>query len=230
MDSLVLRVSGVRRATPSTRIIRVELDGATFSYQSGQVAVIGFPDASLRVPYSIASAPLDSEREGYLEFLTRLAEGSRLREVRRGARLVVEGPRGTFTFPPKPAEQTILFVAGGTGIAPIRSMIRQAVLSHQRGKLRLLYSARSPDDFAYLPELRALARGGQLDLALTATREVRPRWRGDSGRLTEDHLAPLIDTSETLCFICGPAAMVDDVPRMLKNLGIDRERIRIEEW
>jgi ferredoxin-NADP reductase len=124
----------------------------------------------------------------------------------------------------------LLFVAGGTGIAPLRSMIQQAVLSRQGGRLHLLYSARTPGDFAYLPELRGLARQGHLELALTATREVPSRWRGDRGRITPERLAPLIATPETLCFVCGPAAMVDEVPRMLRDLGINGSRIRIEDW
>ena len=109
-------------------------------------------------------------------------------------------------------------------------MIRQAVLSGQKGKLRLLYSARTPADFAYLPELRKLARDKKLVLAITATRDVAARWRGDRGRITPDRLAPLIDTAETLCFVCGPASMVHDVPPMLRVLGVQEERIRIEEW
>jgi ferredoxin-NADP reductase len=230
VSSLELRVSSLRRATPSTRIIRLDLAGAPFSYQPGQVAIIGFPDDGQRAPYSIASAPAETARGGYLEFLARLDPHSRLGEVRRGSRLAIEGPIGSFTFPDKPKEESFLFVAGGTGIAPLRSMILQAVMTERRGGLHLLYSARTPADFAYLQELRRLARTGRLQLALTATREVPPRWRGTRGRITRDRLAPLIETPDTLCFVCGPAAMVDDVPRMLVELGVDRARIRIEEW
>jgi NAD(P)H-flavin reductase len=229
VSSLELRVRSVRRATPSTRILQLDLDGATFTYRPGQLAVLG-PDERLRVPYSIASAPVESERTGYLEFLTRLDPEGPLHETRRGSRLTVEGPFGSFTFPDQPAQKDFLFVAGGTGIAPLRSMIWQAVLTRQAGRLRLLYSARTPGDFAYLTDLRRLARDGRLDLALTTTREVPSRWRGSRGRIRRETLAPLIDTQEMLCFVCGPIAMVDEVPRMLVELGIDRELIRIEEW
>lgn len=230
MDSLELRVCSVRRATPSTRILRVDLNGTPFDYLPGQVAVIGLAGDSLRLPYSIASAPVESERGEYLEFLTRLDPPGRLRDITRGSRLIVDGPFGSFTLPPKPAEESFLFVAGGTGIAPLRSMIHQAVLTRLPGTLHLLYSARTPGDFAYLTELRQLARRGHLDLALTATREVPLRWRGDRGRIIPERLAPLIDTPNMLCFVCGPMAMVDDVPRMLVELGIDKERIRMENW
>jgi ferredoxin-NADP reductase len=234
VPSLDLRVCSIRQATPSTRIVRLDLDGASFPYLPGQAAALGLADGDGRVPYSISSSPEESTRSGYLEFLTKLEPGGgwgeHLRDLKRGSLLAVEGPRGSFTLSPKPTEEAFLFVAGGTGIAPLRSMIRQAVLTRLRGKLHLLYSARTPDDFAYLSELRHLARRNRLDLALTATREVPPRWRGDRGRITSERLAPLIDTPETLCFVCGPAAMVDDVPRMLRDLGIDRKRIKIEEW
>jgi ferredoxin-NADP reductase len=223
-------VSSVRRATPTTRIVRLALGGQAFPYLPGQVAMLAAADGAQESPYSIASAPIESEREGYLEFLTRIGSESLLGTVRRGARLKVSGPFGSFVLPERPAERSFLFVAGGTGIAPLRSMIQQAVLCRYPGRLRLLYSARTPADFAYLPELRSLARSNRLDLALTTTRELSQPWRGDRGRITAERLAPLIDTPDTLCFVCGPAAMVDDVPRMLRAMGIEQKRIRIEEW
>jgi ferredoxin-NADP reductase len=229
VSTLDLRVSSARRATPTTKQIRVHLGGASFPYQPGQ-AVILVLDGGIRMPYSIASAPIETERAGYLEFLTRIDPRTPLNNVKRGTRMAVQGPFGSFILPPAPAERDFLFVAGGTGIAPLRSMIQQAVLSDQKGKLRLLYSARTPADFAYLTELRNLASAGRLDLAITATREVPARWRGARGRITRERLAPLIDTPETLCFVCGPASMVDEVPRMLRELGVEDERIRIEEW
>jgi ferredoxin-NADP reductase len=228
--SLVLRVSSVRKATPSASIIRLDLEDTPFPYRPGQAAAIGLANGDLRVPYSIASAPVESQRGRFLDFLARRDPASRLIHIKRGSRLAVEGPFGSFTFPAKPPERNFLFVAGGIGIAPLRSMIRQAVLLRQPGRLRLLYSARSPDEFAYLLELRQLAREREIELALTATREATSRWHGERGRITPARLAPLIDTPETLCFVCGPSSMVDDVPRMLRDLGVDEKRIRIEEW
>jgi len=229
VSTLDLRVSSARRITPTTKQIRVHLGGASFPYQPGQ-AVILVLDGGIRMPYSIASAPIETERGGYLEFLTRIDPRTPLNNVKRGTRVAVQGPFGSFILPTAPAERDFLFVAGGTGIAPLRSMIQQAVLSDLNGRLRLLYSARTPPDFAYLAELRNLAGAGRLDLAITATREVPARWRGARGRITRERLAPLIDTPETLCFVCGPASMVDDVPPMLRELGVEDERIRIEEW
>jgi ferredoxin-NADP reductase len=234
VPDLVLRLSSVRRATPGSRIVRLDLLGAAFPYTSGQLAAIGPAAASDRVPYSIASAPEETARDGCLEFLIKTDAsgrwGTHFDPLRRGAMLAVRGPSGSFVFPDRPRERRFLFIAGGTGIAPLRSMIRHAVLAGYPGQLSLLYSARTPRDFAYLAELRAMARRREILLSLAATREFPPRWRGERGRLAETQLARLVSDPATLCFICGPAAMVADVPPMLEALGIDRSRIRLEDW
>jgi ferredoxin-NADP reductase len=234
VPDLVLRVSSVRRATPGSSSIRLALGGESFPYSPGQCAAIGPPDALDRIPYSIASAPEESARDGYVEFLTKVDGagrwGAHFPPLRSGARLALRGPSGSFVFPEHPRERHFLFIAGGTGIAPLRSMIRHAVLSGIDGRFRLLYSARTPHDFAYLTELRGMARRGEVDLALAATREVPARWKGDRGRIAPAQLARLVDDPLTLCFVCGPAAMVADVPPMLQALGVDRHRIRLEDW
>jgi ferredoxin-NADP reductase len=233
LDPLLLRVASIRRATPTTRIVRLSTGTARFDYTAGQAALIGLAGQPHLVPYSIASSPEETRRHGWLEFLVKLESsgwGSHLTGIRRGATVAVEGPAGSFVFPDRPDERHFLFVAGGTGIAPLRSMICHAYSTRQPGRLHLLYSARTPMDFAYLPEMRSHARAGRLDLSLTATREMPDGWRGERGRIKAEILGKLVETPETLCFVCGPAAMVDDVPRMLLEMGVDRTRIRIEEW
>jgi ferredoxin-NADP reductase len=234
VHDLVLRVSSVRRATPTSQIIRADLDGAPFRYIPGQLAAIGPAGDHRRIPYSIASAPEETARHGSIEFLIKVDAsdrwGMQFERLRRGARIAVRGPSGAFVFPEHPRERRFAFIAGGTGIAPLRSMLRHAVLSRRPGQLRLLYSARTTRDFAYLRELRTMATDGMIELTLTATREFPPRWRGGRGRIAPSQLAPLVDDPATLCFVCGPAAMVADVPPMLRQLGVHQSRIRLEDW
>jgi len=209
----------------------VRLDGP-FQYRAGQVAEIGPAGPSL-VPYSIASAPEDTAADGCADFLIKIDGrgrwGDHFEPLRRGQRLQVSDPLGRFTFPDDPAEREFLFIAGGTGIAPLRAMIRHARHTVP-GTFRLLYSARTPLDFAYRRELCGMARRGEIELTLTATRDVTDVWRGERGRIAATQLSALIRTPDTLCFVCGPASMVEEVPRMLQRLGIDRGLIRVEEW
>jgi len=233
-DSPTFRISSVRRATASTRIVRVDLDGAPFTYVAGQAAILGVAGQSGTVPYSIASAPEETALHGGLEFLIKIEAsgrwGHRFDRLARGMRVTVGGPLGIFTFPESPKERRFLFIAGGTGIAPVRAMLAHIELAHVPGRCRLLYSARTPDDFPYLTEMRRRVSRDRLELTLTATREVGARWRGERGRIGGNRLAALVDHPETLCFVCGPAAMMHDVPLMLMGLGVPKPRIYVEEW
>lgn len=186
-----------------------------------------------RRPYSIADAPENAERNNYLELLVGVdvngEAGSHL-PLEAGTLLDIEGPLGRFTFPPRPDERRFLFIAGGTGIAPLRAMLRRA-LNVPHEATGVLFSARAPNEFAYEPELRALADAGKIELELRVTRDVAPEdWAGTRGRLTGADLAPLVHGRETLCFICGPPALVQEIPKMLQDLGVPRTRIRTEEW
>lgn len=231
-----MRLIANRRATPTTRQIRLALDGTTFRYKAGQAAWLGADGAhSELTPYSIASAPEETAREHWLEFLVKVDGatrfGSRVAALHRGADVTVSGPAGAFVFPDDAPERQFLFIAGGTGIAPLRSMLRHALERRAGARFALLYSARRPDEFAYLRELRALAKLGCLELALTLTGEGHG-WRHNRGRVGAEHLAPLLERADTppLCFVCGPASMVADMPATLVRLGVPAGRIRTDEW
>jgi ferredoxin-NADP reductase len=229
-----LRIVSVRRETPGARIVRVGLDGHPFRFRAGQAALLGPVDRAERSPYSIASAPEEAAASGALEFLIRTKHGERWGEdfppLRRGMRLAVEGPIGSFAFPARMRDRRLLFIAGGSGVAPLRSMIRHALLTGYGGRIRMLYSARTPDDFAYRRELRGMARRGEIELLLTVTRETAGRWRGERGRIARSRLVSLLADGPTRCFVCGPAAMVAEIPAVLTRLGVSKNRIHLEQW
>lgn len=209
------------------------LGDAVFRFRAGQAAMIGLAGSAHRVPYSIACSP-DESREGvYLEFLIKVEAsgrwGHRFDRIARGQRLAVRGPSGTFVLPARLGMRPLLFIAGGTGIAPVRSMMVQAI-RRPHGPIRVLYSARTAAELAYAAELRSLARRGRIEAHFHVTREAPDRWRGERGRVTPAHLAPLVATPSTLCFVCGPAAMVADLPVMLRRLGVPGRNIRLEKW
>ena len=105
MSELVLGVSAVREATPGSRIVRLDLNGAPFTYEPGQAAAIGPAELSARVPFSIASAPEETRQLGYVEFLIKVDAAGRwgtgFPSLIRGARVALDGPTGSFTFPRK---------------------------------------------------------------------------------------------------------------------------------
>jgi ferredoxin-NADP reductase len=147
-----------------------------------------------------------------------------------GSLLDVEGPVGRFTFPDDTDATRLLFVAGGSGIAPLRAMLHHA-LRTRTSRIDVVYSARTAQDFAFIEELQTLDREGRIALHQTVTREPESSgWSGGTGRLTGAAIAPLLDPAHTLCFVCGPQSMVKDVPALLMSHGMARNRVRIEEW
>ena len=216
-------------ATPRARIVRLDLGDRAFDYDAGQAVLIAPHGDPRRVPYSIASAPEDARRDRMLELLVGADPSESPCFVPIvGALVDVEGPLGAFTFPALPEVRRFLFIAGGTGIAPLRAMLRHA-LAASYDSVGVFYSARTPDDFAYENELRALADRGRIDLRQTITRSTAADWTGVRGRLTRDTLSDLVHDTATLCFVCGPPSLVEEVPRLLEAVGIPRTRIRIEE-
>jgi ferredoxin-NADP reductase len=224
-------IRDVIAATPRAKLVQVDVGDAPFDYQAGQAVLVAPHGAPWRRPYSIASAPEDAKRSGVIDLLvgTDSVPGEPVFDPVAGASVDVEGPVGSFTFPAAPAQRGFLFIAGGTGIAPLRAMIRHA-LGTPHDRIALVYSARTPDEFAFGAEFRALADAGAMASRQTVTRGDGHPWPGARGRVAIDSLRGLIADGETLCFVCGPASMVADVPKLLLDLGIRQELIRIEEW
>ena len=218
------------RETPTTRRLRLALDGERFVYRAGQAASLaaGGPPT----PYSIASCPSETRQYGWLEFLVKVDGSNRFGAIvdglRPAAAVALDGPIGGFTLERVAAAAPLLFIAGGTGIAPLRSMIREAIDRGDRGPLALLYSNRTPEEFAYRDELTQLASEGRLTLSLTLTGDARD-WTHARGRAGISHLAELVCPGSA-AFICGPPAMVAEVPVALQSLGISPERIITEGW
>ncbi len=229
---LTLLIRDVQAATPRARIVRLDLDGQSFDYDAGQAVLVGTHGQTKRKPYSIAAAPEDARRDRCLELLVAVeADGTAGEHLALdpGAQVDVAGPVGSFTFPASPEERRFIFIAGGTGIAPLRAMLKHALAIPHRD-IGLFYSARTPQEFAFEREFRELANAGDIELRQTVTRATEIDWTGSRGRLKRDALEELVHDPATLCFICGPPALVNEMPTILQELGIPRARIRIEEW
>jgi NAD(P)H-flavin reductase len=220
-------------ATPRARIIRLDLQGQAFPYLAGQAAYLQPQGTDKRRPYSIASAPEETAQHGAIEFLVQSgADGSGLAVdlLRPGTPVAIDGPLGSFTFPAHPLERRFVFIAGGTGIAPLRSMLWHTLLAERDGKVALIYSVRSPEEFAYLDEFQRLEDEGRIEFRHTVTRAATEGWRGRQGRIDVRCLDGVVEPGNTLCFVCGPPALIGDLRPQLTEFGVSENQIRIEQW
>lgn len=225
----------VDAVTPRSRLLTADFRDRPFAFLPGHAVLAashGHPD---RRPYSIASSPERAGESGRIELLVAVEQdgtlGPHLRDLRPGALLDLEGPLGTFVFPEPPPQPHLLFIAGGTGIAPLRAMLDHALRRHPESSAALLYSARRGDEFAFIEELQAHAAAGRLELHQTVTRDDSALWSGRRGRIGRSHYeAVLHDPGSTLCFVCGPRSMVEESVAVLKELGVPEPSIRTEGW
>jgi NAD(P)H-flavin reductase len=224
-------VLNVEAITPRSRLVTLDLRGQPLVFDPGQAVMVGRSGDPVRRPYSIACSPEQARDTLRLELLIGVdADATSDFGFATGTALDIEGPIGTFTLPPDASAEWILFVAGGTGIAPLRSMLDHLLRKHRGQRVSLLYSARSGDEFAFIRELEGHVRAGILELHQTVTRDDT-KWAGRRGRIGRDHFeAVLHEPADTLCFVCGPSSLVDESVGTLKGLGVPETRIRTESW
>jgi ferredoxin-NADP reductase len=157
--------------------------------------------------------------------------GPHLPSTAAGTLIDLDGPLGTFIFPEALLHRRLLFVAGGTGIAPLRAMIDHVLRDAPSRSLSVLYSARRGDEFAFIGELRAHAERKRIELHQTVTRDDSATWAGSRGRIGRTHFETVLhDPASTLCFVCGPRAMVTEAVATLHELGVPGMAIRTEGW
>jgi ferredoxin-NADP reductase len=183
--------------------------------------------------YSIASAPEDDHLSITVE---RLDDGEvspyLVDELREGDELEFRGPVGGHFVWDDDLGGPLFLVAGGSGVVPIRAMLRHHRAIGSRVPVRVLCSARSLELLIYRDELMGLAADDLIDISITLTREPPSSWRGYRGRIDPALLSTTgwATRREPLTYICGPTAFVETAAAGLVALGHDARRIRTERF
>ena len=232
MPVITVPVRRVAPATPRTRDISLDLSSTPFVFAAGQAVMLGLHDSPLRKPYSIASAPWELLSTGHLRVLAQVDDTGtpdpHLELAAAGTLLDLEGPFGSFGLPDD-IRDGLLLIAGGTGIAPLRSMLIDQLSRPSRHPIALVYSARSPEEFAFRSELDALRVAGRIGAYFTVTRDPGP-WSGRRGRIDEALLRDALPSTRSHCLICGPPPLVTDTRQLLRTLGVSEDRILTERY
>lgn len=230
MPLVTVPIVEIAASTPRSRLLTLDLAGQRFSFVAGQAVLMAPSGHTDRKPFSLACAPEQVAESGQLQLLL-AADGSDLRWAAPGNLVDLDGPLGTFTLPASLGEHRLLFVAGGTGIAPLRAMIGHLLITDPGRRMSLLYSARRGDEFAFIDELREHELTGRLVLQQTVTRDDSTSWQGRRGRIGRAEFEAVVEeAARTLCFVCGPPTMVEESVSVLKALGVPASAIRTEQW
>jgi ferredoxin-NADP reductase len=182
--------------------------------------------------FSIASAP----HEDTLMVATRMRDTAFKRVLNTmplGSAVKLEGPSGDLTLHNN-VTQTAVFLAGGIGITPFRSIVFRAAKEKLPHRIFLFYSNRRPEDAAFLDELQALERENpNYRFVATMTEMVKSSqsWHGEVGAIDRELLLRYVeDAGSPIYYVAGPPEMVKGLHTMINAAGVDDDNIRAEEF
>ncbi len=196
---------------------------ASFSYQPGQFVMVSIPHHG-EAPISISSTPT---RPGEMHLSVRVCGHltTALHELGPGAVIGMRGPYGR-PFPLAGlAGKDLLFVAGGIGLAPLRSVINYALDQGEKyAKKTILYGSRRPSDVAFRSDLVVWQERPDVACHLTVD-EAEPGWDGHVGVVTTLWERAGISSRETVALLCGPPVMIKFVLADLRRMGFPDEAV-----
>jgi ferredoxin-NADP reductase len=180
--------------------------------------------------YSVASAP----GESVAITVERLEDGEvspyLTEELRVSDALELRGPVGGYFVWDGDDGGPLFLAAGGSGVVPLRAILRHRQRTGSSVPVRLLYSSRSVDDVIYRAELSEPADG--VDVIHTLTRQQPPGWTGYARRVDSAMLDEVVwpVDRDPLAFICGPTSFVEAVASGLVDLGYRQDRVKTERF
>ena len=225
-------ITDIRQETPDVKTFRVNAPegGKLFEHMPGQCAMLCVPGVSEGM-FSITSSPTNKE---YQEFSIKRCGmlTDHLHTLEVGDQITVRGPYGN-NFPVDTVlkGKDLVFIAGGIGLAPLRSVINYVIDNRaDYGKVDIVYGSRSADDLVQLKEIRELWMNTEgVNVHLTIDRE-QEGWEGHVG-FVPTYLKELGEGGQiefgvnTISLVCGPPIMIKFVLAALKDMGINKDKI-----
>jgi ferredoxin-NADP reductase len=234
-----VRLARARMLGPHVRELAFErVDGTPMEFVAGQWMSLVLPlaEGEARRAYSIASPPDGSS--AFEIAVTKVDGGpgsTYLHGMDLGATVRVIGPQGFFTRP-RTARHPALFVGTGTGVTPLRSMVKEALAHGDPSPLTLIFGVRHEEDRLYRDELEALAAAHPNFRVLYTLSKAPAGWTGLTGYVqthVEAHFRALADgaSEPPHVYICGLERMVGAVRDLLrKQMGVDRKQVHSERY
>jgi len=219
-------VTDIRADTPDVKTFRVNAPGGgvCFAHMPGQCAMLSIPSVG-EAMFSITSSPTNT---GYMEFSIKKCGclTDWLHQMDVGQQIAIRGPYGN-AFPVETAlrGKDLLFIAGGIGLAPLRSVINY--VRHNRenyGKVDIVYGARTADDLVDLEEIKTeWDRPGDVNVHLTIDREQQG-WDGNVG-FVPNFVKSLAFAPDRTALVCGPPIMIKFVLAALTEMGFEKTQV-----
>jgi NAD(P)H-flavin reductase/ferredoxin len=225
------RIVAQDKLTHDTTRITIQLDQPV-PYKAGQFANVSIDGVRGVVrSYSFATP---SHRDARVSFIIRKVPGGQLSTLVNdtdvvGRNVRVDGPQGDFWL--RGGDAPLLFVAGGSGLAPILAMLKDAAAAGTTRSATLLFGAREQKDLYALDEIQQIAsqwRGTFRFVPVLSAADGDSAWTGERGLVTEKIPALLETGAQT--YLCGSPGMIDGAIELLRKSGVAREHIHFDRF
>ena len=210
---------------------------ASFDFIPGQYVKIALllehPDnrGGIRL-FSMSSSPTEPE----IVITNKKRESAfkqKLISLEPGVQIPMSGPFGVFTLKKEETAPRV-FIAGGIGITPFRSMIKYAADTGLSSQITLFTSFHVPEEIVFQNELRDIAKNHQWFTFVETVSHPQGSstpWSGHTGRIDEEFIRTNVQNiSQAIFYICGPPLMVESLTKTVLALGINTSQLRVERF
>ncbi|MEJ2241000.1 MAG: FAD-dependent oxidoreductase [Candidatus Bathyarchaeota archaeon] len=204
---------------------------SSFEYTAGQFMFVTIPreTGELKKHFTISSSPTEKDFIEFTKKLTGSQYSNALCSLKIGDTVTIDAPYGDFTLDKK--IEKVGMLSGGIGITPLRSMCKYSTDLKLNYDIILLYGNNSLEEIAFKEELDKLSKENK-NLKVVYTLNNFPNdWKGYKGFINSDMIKIEIpDYKNRVFYTCGPPAMVEAMKKLLGELNISKDKIRIENF
>ncbi len=234
VKEFLTEVEAIILLTHDTRLFRFKLiEPKEVIFKPGQFVQFRIPKTSEERAYSIASCPT---KPGIVELIVRLVPDGlctsyMFNKLRVGDSIYLTGPYGDF-FLREETEDPILVVAGGSGSAPVRSIIKYLNEKHSNRKIISFFGGRTPKDIYFTDEYNQVSSVMKDFSHIPSISEPTDEkdWRGETGLIPETVERYHTDYSNYEAYLCGPPIMIDKTSEVLEKHGINKNRVYYDKF
>jgi len=231
MDELNLEVKQVIQRTHNVKSIRLGLE-ETEGFKPGQFlqATIQTQQGPMRRYLSISNSPTEQD---YIEFTKKITQSvfsKSLDKLNPQDTVAIKYPFGVFTF--EGEHKKVVFLPGGIGITPIRSMVKYAVDKKLDTDMVLIRANRSIKDIAFKHDFEAMAKEHPKLRIVDVLSQPEQEWQGRTGYINAEIIKQEVpDFTQRKFYVCGPPVMVEAMIKiLLEQLGLSKQNVLFENF
>jgi len=199
------------------------------TYKPGQFFFVTIKkgDKELTHHFSFSSSPTEKEHFEFTKKFTDHEYSMALKAAKVGDWARIDAPYGQFTF--EGEYPKIALLAGGIGITPFMSIIKNATDKRLGSKITLFYGCRSENDIAFKEELENMQNENKNLKMVCIVNQPTSRWKGETGIITADMIKKALpDYKENVFYTCGPPPMVKAMEAIIESLGLPKTQMKQE--